>query len=49
MGEAYFIVEGDVEFLVNGERFGATAGDFVHTPGGTCTAFPAGPSGPHGC
>ena len=37
--EAYFVVEGDVEFLVKGERFEATAGDFVHTPGGTLHAF----------
>jgi quercetin dioxygenase-like cupin family protein len=37
--EAYFIVEGDVEFVVAGERFDATTGDFVHTPAGVSHGF----------
>jgi len=31
--EAYFVTEGEVEFTVGDQRFTATAGDFVYTPG----------------
>jgi len=37
--EAYFIIEGDVEFSVGDQRFTATAGDFVYTPGGVVHGF----------
>lgn len=37
--EAYFITEGDVEFTVGEQRFTATAGDFVYTPGSVVHGF----------
>jgi len=37
--EAYFIIEGDVEFRVDDQRFTATVGDFVYTPGGVVHGF----------
>ena len=37
--EAYFITEGDVHFTVGDQRFSATAGDFVYTPGGVVHGF----------
>jgi len=37
--EAYFITEGDVEFCVGDQRFMATVGDFVYTPGGVVHGF----------
>jgi len=37
--EAYFVIEGQVQFSVAGERFTATAGDFVYTPGGVAHGF----------
>lgn len=37
--EAYFVVEGDVQFSVGDQRFTASAGDFVYTPGGVVHGF----------
>jgi quercetin dioxygenase-like cupin family protein len=37
--EAYFVIEGNVEFAVGDQRFTATAGDFVYTPGGVVHGF----------
>jgi quercetin dioxygenase-like cupin family protein len=37
--EAYFVTEGDVDFTVGAQRFTATVGDFVYTPGGVVHAF----------
>jgi quercetin dioxygenase-like cupin family protein len=37
--EAYFITEGEVQFAVGEQRFIATAGDFVYTPGGVVHGF----------
>ena len=37
--EAYFVIEGEVEFVVDGERLVARAGDFLHTPAGTPHGF----------
>ena len=37
--EAYFVTEGDVEFRVGDQRFTATVGDFVYTPGGVVHGF----------
>jgi quercetin dioxygenase-like cupin family protein len=37
--EAYFITDGDVAFCVGEQRFTATAGDFVYTPGGVAHGF----------
>ena len=36
--EAYFVTAGTIEFTVGGERFTASAGDFVYTPGGVAHA-----------
>jgi quercetin dioxygenase-like cupin family protein len=37
--EAYFITEGEVQFTVGDQRFIATAGDFVYTPGSVVHGF----------
>jgi quercetin dioxygenase-like cupin family protein len=37
--EAYFITEGDVQFILGDRRFTATAGDFVYTPGSVVHGF----------
>ena len=37
--EAYFVIEGDVQFTVGDQRFTATAGDFVYTPGSVVHGF----------
>ena len=37
--EAYFVIEGDVAFSVGEQRFTASAGDFVYTPGGVAHGF----------
>jgi quercetin dioxygenase-like cupin family protein len=37
--EAYFVIEGTVEFNVADRRFTAGAGDFVYTPGGVKHGF----------
>lgn len=37
--EAYFIVSGSVDFVVDGQAFRAEAGDFVHTPAGAVHGF----------
>jgi quercetin dioxygenase-like cupin family protein len=37
--EAYFVTEGDVAFSVGDQRFTASAGDFVYTPGGVVHGF----------
>jgi quercetin dioxygenase-like cupin family protein len=37
--EAYFIIEGDVDFSVGDQCFRATVGDFVYTPGGVVHGF----------
>ena len=37
--EAYFVMEGEVEFDVAGQRCTATAGDFVYTPAGVAHGF----------
>jgi quercetin dioxygenase-like cupin family protein len=37
--EAYFVIEGDVEFTVADRRFTASTGDFVYTPGGVAHGF----------
>jgi quercetin dioxygenase-like cupin family protein len=37
--EAYFILEGDVQFTLGDRRFTASAGDFVYTPGGVLHGF----------
>jgi quercetin dioxygenase-like cupin family protein len=37
--EAYFVTEGNVEFTVGDQRFTATAGDFVYTPGSVVHGF----------
>ena len=37
--EAYYVLEGELQFEVDGARFRATAGDFVHTPAGRPHGF----------
>jgi quercetin dioxygenase-like cupin family protein len=37
--EAYFVIEGEVQFTVGAQCFTATAGDFVYTPGATVHGF----------
>jgi quercetin dioxygenase-like cupin family protein len=37
--EAYFVTEGDVQFIVGDQSFTATAGDFVYTPGSVVHGF----------
>ena len=37
--EAYFVCEGEVQFTVGDQRFTATAGDFVYTPGAVVHGF----------
>jgi quercetin dioxygenase-like cupin family protein len=37
--EAYFVTDGDVQFTVGNQRFTATAGDFVYTPGSVVHGF----------
>jgi len=37
--EAYFVIEGEVEFSLGEHRFVATPGDFVHTPGNVPHGF----------
>jgi len=37
--EAYFVIEGDVQFTVGDQCFTATAGDFVYTPGSVVHGF----------
>ena len=37
--EAYFVTEGEVQFTVGDQRFTATAGDFVYTPGSVVHGF----------
>ena len=37
--EAYYVMEGEVQFTVGEERFTAVAGDFVYTPGGVVHGF----------
>jgi quercetin dioxygenase-like cupin family protein len=37
--EAYFIIDGEVEFMVGERRFAATVGDFLYTPGNLVHGF----------
>ena len=37
--EAYYVVEGDVSFSLNGQEKLVKAGDFVYAPGGTLHGF----------
>lgn len=37
--EAYFVTEGEIQFTVGDQRFTATAGDFVYTPGSVVHGF----------
>ena len=37
--EAYFVLEGDVRFVVGEHAFTASTGDFVYTPGGVAHGF----------
>jgi quercetin dioxygenase-like cupin family protein len=37
--EAYFVTDGDVQITVGNQRFTATAGDFVYTPGSVVHGF----------
>lgn len=37
--EAYFVMAGEVEFVLGSERFTARSGDFVYTPGGVVHGF----------
>jgi len=37
--EAYFVCEGELQFTVGDQRFTATAGDFVYTPGAVVHGF----------
>jgi len=37
--EAYFVTEGEVQFTVGDQRFTATVGDFVYTPGSVVHGF----------
>jgi quercetin dioxygenase-like cupin family protein len=37
--EAYYVVEGQVEFTIDGQSYLATAGDFLYTPGGMLHGF----------
>ena len=44
--EAYFVTEGEVQFTVGDQRFTATAGDFVYTPGSVVHGFRGASQGP---
>ena len=37
--EAYFVTEGEVQFTLNEQRYTASAGNFIYTPGGTVHGF----------
>ena len=37
--EAYYVIAGELEFVVGPERFTAKSGDFVYTPGGVVHGF----------
>ena len=37
--EAYFVIDGDVEFTVETKQLRAVAGDFIHTPAGVPHGF----------
>ena len=37
--ESFYVLEGEFEFMVNGETLRATAGDFVKVPDGAAHAF----------
>ena len=37
--EAYFVIEGDVQFVVGDRHFTASSGDFVYTPGSVVHGF----------
>lgn len=37
--EAYYLISGSVEFVIDGERFPVEAGTFVHAPAGTLHGF----------
>jgi quercetin dioxygenase-like cupin family protein len=43
--EAFYVLEGSVEFETRGDRVLAEAGTLVHVPGGTTHAFSYGPGG----
>jgi mannose-6-phosphate isomerase-like protein (cupin superfamily) len=40
--EAYFVIEGDVQFVVGDRHFTTTSGDFVYTPGSVVHGFRGG-------
>jgi quercetin dioxygenase-like cupin family protein len=37
--EAYYVIEGQVQFTIDGQSYLATAGDFLYTPGGMLHGF----------
>jgi quercetin dioxygenase-like cupin family protein len=37
--EAYFVLEGDVQFIVGEQHFTARSGDFIYTPGSVIHGF----------
>ncbi len=44
--EAYYVVDGEVEFTIQGEDRLARAGDFIYAPGGTVHGFRGGSERP---
>jgi mannose-6-phosphate isomerase-like protein (cupin superfamily) len=47
--EAYYVVSGAVDFVINGDNIRAETGDFVNIPKNSVHAFKGGSEHPHAC